>query len=74
MKDSKTYCVGCKIKFELKYSPYIIGLGTIKNIYNGPDIPYVYAVVIEEAEGHNFYAAGDEIFIFPKEIVKLVYF
>jgi hypothetical protein len=65
---------GCKIKFNLKYSPYVTGLGTIKNIYTGYGISCVYNVVIEEVEEHNFYMAGDEIFIFPKEIVKEVKF
>jgi hypothetical protein len=52
----------------------VTGLGTIKNIYTGYGISCVYNVVIEEVEEHNFYMAGDEIFIFPKEIVKEVKF
>lgn len=68
------YLKGSKVKFNLKYSPYLIGLGTIKEIYTGIGIPCVFKIEIEEIEEHNFYKAGDEIFIFPKEIEKFVYF
>ena len=65
---------GSKVKFALKYSPYLIGLGTIKEIYSGVDVLCIYSVEIEEVEGHYIYQAGDTIFVFPQEIEKTVYF
>lgn len=65
---------GEKVKFNLKYSPYLKGLGTIKKIYVGADIPCVYSLEIEEVQGHYIYNAGDVIFIFPHEIERRVYF
>jgi len=68
------YQLGSKIKFDLNYSPYLTGLGTIKKIFSGKDIPCVYSVEIEEVQGHYIYQAGDCIFIFHHEIKKIVYF
>lgn len=65
---------GSKVKFNLKYSPYLAGTGTIKAIYTGVDIPCVYSLEIEDVQGHYIYNAGDVIFIFPQEIEKEVYF
>ena len=66
------YNVGSKIKFRLLYEPYVTGLGTIKEIYIGPNTPCIYRVEIEEIE--DYYVSGEDIFIFPKEVVKRVYF
>lgn len=68
---------GSKVKFALKYSPYLTGLGTIKEIYSGVDVQCVYLVEIQEIQeiqGYYFYKAGDTIFVFPQEIEKKVYF
>jgi len=75
LKQSKLKVyLGCKIKFDLKHSPYLKGLGTITEIYTGVGIPCIYSVEIEEVEGHYIYQAGDSIFVFQHEIEKLVYF
>lgn len=75
MKQSKLKLYpGCKIKFDLKHSPYLKGLGTINEIYTGEGIPCIFSVEIEEVEGHYIYQAGDSIFVFQHEIEKLVYF
>lgn len=65
---------GIKVKFKLKYAPFLTGLGTIKKVFIGKDIPCVYQVEIEEVQGHYTYMAGDEIFVFFQEIEKIVYF
>jgi hypothetical protein len=69
------YDVGTKVKFKMLYSPFAIGLGTIKAIYSGDVIAlidFVYLVEIEEVT--NYYQAGDDVYIFPREIIKEVYF
>ena len=66
------YDVGTKVKFKMLYSPFAIGLGTIKAVYSGDKIDFVYLVEIEEVT--NYYQAGDDVYIFPREIIKEVYF
>lgn len=66
------YNKGDKIQFKLVYSPFVTGLGTIKNSFSGKDVDCVYLVEIEEVTG--YYSAGDKIFVFPFEVTKIVYF
>lgn len=65
---------GSKVKFSLKYAPYVYGLCTILEIYTGEGVPCVYSVEIEEVIGYNTYKAGDVILIFPHEVEKEAYF
>lgn len=66
------YDVGTKVKFQMLYSPFSTGLGTIKAIYSGDLVDFIYLVEIEEVT--NYYQAGDDIFVFPREVLKEVYF
>ena len=66
------YDVGTKIKFQMYYAPFSTGLGTIKAIFSGESIDFIYLVEIEEIT--SYYQAGHEIFVFHKEVIKEVYF
>ncbi len=66
------YEVGTKVKFQMLYSPFAFGLGTIKAIYSGDLVDFIYLVEVEEIT--NYYQAGDDIFVFPREVLKEVYF
>jgi len=66
------YDVGTKIKFQMYYAPFSTGLGTIKAIYSGESIDFIYLVEVEEIT--SYYQAGDDIFVFPREVIKEVYF
>jgi hypothetical protein len=54
------------------YAPFSTGLGTIKAIYSGESIDFIYLVEVEEIT--SYYQAGDDIFVFPREVIKEVYF